>query len=219
MTRFFSRDEVREVDRRAIEEWGVPSVVLMENAGRGAADVLTAQQPEGLVLIGCGKGNNGGDGLVVARHLALRGIAVRVLLFASPDALSPDCRVNWQIVEKLALPRIVMPCPTDAWLSEQVLQAEWFVDGLFGTGLTGPVRSPLDAAISFLNACSIRKLALDLPSGLDADTGLPLGVTIRAERTVTFAAMKKGFANPASREWTGEIHIADIGVPLDAIPG
>ncbi|MFO0864102.1 MAG: NAD(P)H-hydrate epimerase [Gemmataceae bacterium] len=215
MTRFLSRDEVREIDRRAIEEWGVPSIVLMENAGRGAAEVLTALQPKGLVLIGCGKGNNGGDGLVVARHLALRGIASRVLLFASPDTLSPDCRVNWQILERLDHPRIVVPQPDHAWFAEQLAAAESFVDGLFGTGLTGPLRPPLDCIVEAVNVAKLRVMALDLPSGLDADTGLPLGPTIRAERTVTFAAMKKGFANPASREWTGEIHVVDIGVPID----
>ncbi|MBX9681064.1 MAG: NAD(P)H-hydrate epimerase [Gemmataceae bacterium] len=214
MMRFLSRDEVREVDRRAIEDWGVPSVVLMENAGRGAADVLMAQQPKGLVLIGCGKGNNGGDGLVAARHLALRGIAVRVLLFATPDSLSSDCRVNWQIAEHLDLPRLVDPQCDAAWLSEQIREAEWFVDGLFGTGLAGPLRSPFDRIVEAVNASRKRVVALDLPSGLDADTGLPLGATIRAERTVTFAAMKKGFANPASQEWIGEIHVADIGVPI-----
>jgi NAD(P)H-hydrate epimerase len=216
MTRFLSRDEVREVDRRAIEQWGVPSVVLMENAGRGAADILCSQQPRGLVLIGCGKGNNGGDGLVVARHLALRGIATRVLLFASPDLLSADCRTNWQILERLDHPRHVVPQPDDAWLMQQLADAEWFVDGLFGTGLTGPLRSPFDHVVEAVNNSKVRVLALDLPSGSDADTGLPLGPTIRAERTVTFAAMKKGFANPESREWTGEIHVADIGVPLEA---
>jgi len=214
MTRLLSREEVREIDRRAIEDCGVPSLVLMENAGRGAADVLTALGAKGPILIGCGKGNNGGDGLVLARHFAVRGIACHILLFASPETLSPDCRSNWHIVEKLDLSREIVPDPDPALLKKQFGSHEWFVDALFGTGLTGPLRPPFDRVVEEANASRIRTLSLDLPSGLDANTGEPLGPTIRAERTVTFAAMKTGFANPSSREWTGIVTIADIGVPI-----
>jgi NAD(P)H-hydrate epimerase len=215
MTMYLSRQEVREVDRRAIEELGVPGVVLMENAGRGAAEVLARLGCRGPVVICCGKGNNGGDGFVIARHLDNRSIPVRVLIFTQPQDLTGDAAVNYQIIAKAGLPIEVYA--GESW-DERTLQAElakpeWIVDALFGTGLTGPVRKPLDRVIAAINASQKHVLAVDIPSGLDCDTGQPLGPTIRAEHTVTFVAEKRGFANPSSKEWIGQVHVVDIGAP------
>lgn len=221
ITPLLTRAEVRELDRRAIEELGVSSLVLMENAGRGAADVLCSLGLSGPVAICCGKGNNAGDGFVVARHLDLRGHAVRVLAWSTPEQLSPDAAANARILESVGVPI--------AWLTERdgahdratVAQsrlrealrgAAWIVDALLGTGAAGSPRPPFDRVIRQLNASGVPILALDLPSGLDCDTGRPGEPTIRAAHTVTFAAAKPGLVTDAAREYVGQLHVADIGV-------
>jgi NAD(P)H-hydrate epimerase len=205
-----TRDQVRAIDRRAIDEFGVPGVVLMENAGRGAAEVLLSLGARGPVLVCCGKGNNGGDGLVIARHLDNRGLPVRVLLFANPEELTGDAATNCDIIRRSGVPLEVRAGPP-------LEAAEWIVDALFGTGLAGAVRPPFDAVIATINASGAKVLAVDIPSGLDCDSGEPLGPTVRADHTVTFVAAKKGFENPASQQWVGAIHVVDIGAPRAAL--
>src|SRR5438445_5622719 len=143
---FLSRDEVRAVDRHAIEEHGVPGVVLMENAGRGAAELLISLGVHGRVVVCCGKGNNGGDGFVIARHLHLRSIPVRVLLFAKPEAVTGEAAVNYRILSKTAIPLRVFGDErfNEEELRTELASAEWFVDALFGTGFSVPMRAPLD---------------------------------------------------------------------------
>jgi NAD(P)H-hydrate epimerase len=219
MTMFLSRDEVRAVDRRAIEDYGVPGVVLMENAGRGAAEVLLRLGVRGPVTICAGKGNNGGDGFVIARHLDLHQVPTRVLVFARPEELAGDAAINCRIVQKSGLPLAFFgPDVQEPTLQRELATAEWLVDALFGTGLTGAVRPPFDRVIAALNASAGHVLAVDIPSGLDCDTGLPLGPTVRADHTVTFVAPKKGFAEPAAREWLGQVHVVGIGAPRAALP-
>src|SRR5262249_20962223 len=139
---------------------------------------------------------------------------VRVLLFARPEALSADAAVHWRITERLALPAQLWPGPglDEARLTAEVGRAAWVVDAPFGTGLQGPVRPPLDRGIRCIHAGPARVLALDIPSGLDADTGAPLGATVRAHYTVTFVAPKVGYAKPQAAAWLGQVHVADIGV-------
>src|SRR5690242_4749518 len=215
-----SRDEVRALDRRAIDEWGLPGVVLMENAGRGTAELLLALGARGPVLVCCGKGNNGGDGFVIARHLDNRGVPVRVLLFARPDDLHGDAAINYRVLARSGVPLAVHAgaVPEDD-VRQDLAGAEWVVDALFGTGLTSAVRPPLDRVIALINESRARVLAVDLPSGLDCDTGAPLGPTVRAEHTATMAAWKKGFASPAARPWVGQVHLIDIGVPRRLLEG
>jgi NAD(P)H-hydrate epimerase len=215
MNQFLTREQVRALDRRAIDEFGVPGVVLMENAGRGAAELLIRLGIHGRVVVCCGKGNNGGDGFVIARHLANHQVPVRILLFCPPEELSGDAAINYRIAAGLKLPLEVFagPAPDFQVVERELAAAEWVVDALFGTGLSGPVRAPLDRVIEAINASPARVLAVDIPSGLDCDTGRPFGATVRADYTVTFAAQKTGFANPESRAWTGLVHLADIGVP------
>jgi NAD(P)H-hydrate epimerase len=210
---FLSREQARALDRRAIEEFGVPGVVLMENAGRGAAELLRALGIRGMVAICCGGGNNGGDGFVIARHLHNKQVPVRVLLFGRPEELTGDAAINYHVIARLGLPIAVSAgnqVEGDA-LQRELKRAEWVVDALFGTGLTGPVRAPFDAVIAAINAAGAKVLAVDIPSGLDCDTGQPLGPTVRATHTVTFLAQKKGFASPTAQEWLGQVHVADIG--------
>ncbi len=209
-----TREQVRAYDKYAIEQIGVPSVVLMENAGRGAAEVLRSLGIAGKVVICCGKGNNGGDGLVIARHLTNWGFDVVSLLFADPDQLSPDARIHWQIVQNMSLTwKVISEANLDE-MAQMFAQADWIVDALFGTGLTGPLRPPFDRVVEQINSAGKRVLAVDIPSGLDCDKGEPLGPTVRAAHTVTFVAQKQGFANPTAAAFTGEVHVADIGIVL-----
>jgi NAD(P)H-hydrate epimerase len=214
-----SREQVRAIDRRALDDFGVPGVVLMENAGRGAAEVLLSLGVSGTVVVCCGKGNNGGDGLVIARHLDLRGVRLRVVLFARPEELTGDAAVNCGIVQRSGIPIDVRAGQSVdvAALRHELAPAEWVVDALFGTGLAGAVRPPFDQVIAAINASGAKVLAVDIPSGLDCDTGVPLGPTVRALHTVTFVAMKKGFVEPPARDWVGKVHVVGIGAPRAAL--
>jgi len=206
-----TRSQSREIDRRAIEDYGIPGLVLMENAGRGCVDVLERLGIDGPVVILCGKGNNAGDGFVIARHLEIRGHACRVLLLSPPAELRGDAAANYAILEKTNV-RIVN--------SSDQLDAtgnDWIVDALLGTGAQGDPRPPFDAAIDWINAQPAKKLAVDVPSGLDCDTGQPAAHTVRADHTCTFAAMKIGFEQPAAKPFTGAVHVCDIGVPRKLI--
>jgi NAD(P)H-hydrate epimerase len=241
-TFWLSRDEVRELDRRAINDFGVPGIVLMENAGRGCAELLMELNPERkMVVILCGPGNNGGDGFVIARHLDNNGWKVRLLAIVLPAqtvqtagsqritrgllfaGLPPDAYANYEIISRCGL--MLLPLsqrPLAARenvflqndLSDELIKPDcWIVDALFGTGLSRALGSPFDELVSIVNASSNPVLAVDIPSGLDCDSGEPLGPTIRATHTATFVAHKRGFLNPESRKWTGEIHVVDIGAP------
>ena len=209
-----NRRQVRDVDRRAVEEYGMHSLVLMENAGRGLADKLRELGLGGPVVICCGKGNNGGDGFVIARHLDLRGVAVKVLLWAEPAELTGDAAANFAILEKCGVAIEVFGKSHDpAWLDAALAGAGVVVDCLLGTGATGDPRPPLDAVIERLNACPATKVAVDLPSGLDCDTGQASRTTIRASHTCTFVAHKPGFLIPDAQAYTGIVHVLDIGAP------
>jgi NAD(P)H-hydrate epimerase len=210
-----TREQMRELDRRAIEEFGVPGVVLMENAGRGMAELLRALGINGLVIICCGKGNNGGDGFVIARHLDNAGVWVRVLLFGDPAQLSGDAAINYRIIAASGIPLEVFDGPglDEESLKRQLADADWIVDALFGSGLRGTIQPPFDRIIAAINATTSRIFAVDIPSGLDSDTGQPLGISIRAHYTASVAAMKKGFLVPSAAAWTGQVHMIDMGAP------
>jgi NAD(P)H-hydrate epimerase len=209
-----SRDQVRSIDRRAIDEFGMSGLVLMENAGRGCVELLAGLGCRGPVAIVCGKGNNAGDGFVMARHLDLRGIIVRVILLGAPGELRGDAAANYAIAAKSALPLVYLSGRYDAARLESSLAGcEWIVDALLGTGATGPPRPPWDQAIRNMNQQAARKLAVDLPSGLDCDTGVPAEPTFRADHTCTFVARKIGFDNPAAADFLGKVHVVDIGAP------
>ena len=208
-----TRQQVRDFDRHAIEKWGLPGIVLMENAGRNAAGLILEalahdrSGPDAEVAILCGGGNNGGDGYVIARHLHNQGIAVRLCAAKDPEELTGDARVNATVCAHLGID-IRTEFDRARWARSRVL-----VDALLGTGFTGPVREPLARLIHEVNACSgPYVVAVDLPSGLDCDTGEPAAATIRADMTVTFVDRKVGFDNPRSTAYTGEVKVVDIGV-------
>jgi NAD(P)H-hydrate epimerase len=214
----FTREQSRRVDQIAVEQFGFSGLVLMENAGRGVADVLCQLGIGGPVVICCGRGNNAGDGFVIARHLDLRGQTVRVLLWCKPEELTGDAATNYRILTKTDVPIEVFGAEHDeASLSRLLTGAAWIVDGLLGTGTRGEPRPPLDRVIDQLNAAAAPKLAIDLPSGLDCDTGEPSRHTICAAETCTFVAAKTGFFAPAAAEYVGRVHVLDIGTPRKII--
>jgi NAD(P)H-hydrate epimerase len=197
--------------------YGLSGLVLMENAGRGCADVLCSLGCRGPVAIVCGKGNNAGDGFVVARHLAIRGVAVTTILLSAPSEVRGDAAANFNILTKSECVVVDLSNTSKLTLQDHLAGAEWIVDALLGTGASGNPRPPYDAAIRAMNAAAARKLAIDLPSGLDCDTGEPGEPTFRADHTCTFVAPKIGFANPAAQKFLGQVHVLDIGVPQRVI--
>lgn len=219
--RSLSRAEVREVDRLAIEEYGVPGVVLMENAGAGTARLLEAAGIDGPVAIVCGKGNNGGDGFVIARHLDAAGHDVRLLFACALEAVRGDAAVNLAIAERSGL-SIECLAESDQAVWERVLSGtRWIVDALLGTGAVGAPSGVVAVAIDAINAVrsrgGVRVLAVDLPSGLDCDTGEAPGTCVRADVTATFVAAKRGFDAHGASAFTGAVHIIGIGAPRASI--
>lgn len=213
---YLTRDESQKLDREAIETFAIPSIVLMENAGRSAVDVFLNYYTSGKVVICCGKGNNAGDGFVVARHLNNQNIPVSVLLFASPHTLTIDASINYRIAVNSGITVDFCSIEEESFtkkIANQLAHMAWIIDAIFGTGLIGEVKAPYDKIIQTINMSNVNVLSLDIPSGLDCDTGKPLGTAIKAHHTVTFAAMKKGFKNPEAQLFLGNVHIVDIGIP------
>lgn len=219
MTLLLPPAAIRELDRRAIEEFCVPGIVLMENAGRGCAEFIASLNPTGRIIVCCGKGNNGGDGFVIARHLDRLGLQVDVLLFADPADLRGDALTNYEIVRRSQIPLTIcadQSQPQPHWLPEltaKLRAAAVVVDALLGTGTTGEPRFPLDLVINAINAANKMTIAIDLPSGLDAANGISAAATVRATQTLTFVAQKTGFTSAAARACLGEVHVLDIGAP------
>jgi len=214
-----SRDESRKVDVVAVEQYGIPGIGLMENAGRSVVDSLEkfglTPKPNAVcdVLICCGKGNNAGDGFVIARHLTIRGFLPVVWLFASPRELTGDAAANYRILIRCGVPVCVFDGTWEGF--DRVLQnADWVVDALLGTGAEGAPREPFAEVIRRINGAAKKNvLAVDLPSGLDADTGVPHQPTIQATHTCTFFAKKQGFLKPEAVPILGQLHVLDIGLP------
>jgi hydroxyethylthiazole kinase-like uncharacterized protein yjeF len=218
MTPVLSRDQMRALDVCAIDRCRVPSLVLMENAGRGATDVLVREllkgEPAGgRVVIVCGTGNNGGDGLVVARHLLVRGAEPVVLLAGDEQRLSPDASANLDAWRGLGGEVRGLAAGASSTLTEAIAGAHVVVDALFGTGLDRVIEGWLAEVVRAMNGSRAPRFAIDLPSGLDADTGMALGVAVVAHVTVTFAHHKLGLLTPNGAELAGRVHVVDIGVP------
>jgi NAD(P)H-hydrate epimerase len=205
-----SREQMRAFDEHAIAK-GVPSLVLMENAGRGAAEAIRGDR----VVVLCGAGNNGGDGFVVARHLLRRGAAVEAWLCGDAKKMTPGCKANHDAFKGVGGTVHALGKAFDA-LVRSVAHADTIVDGLFGIGLDRPIAGPLAEVISIIaegRAAGAEVVALDVPSGLDTDTGVPLGPCVKADRTVTFAHLKLGHATGSGAAQSGVVHVVDIGVP------
>jgi NAD(P)H-hydrate epimerase len=219
-TRILTAEQMRAADRHAIETLGIPSLVLMENAGREVVRAMEAAFPRLLhasVLVLCGRGNNGGDGLVIARHLAARGVAVRAALVAEPSQLSGDCEAQWRILRHLALPCFTVGPKGWAELRDELDEVDLVVDALLGTGFRGPLEGLLAEIVEDLNAANVPVVAVDVPSGLSGDAAAVTGPAVEATLTVTFAAPKVCHVFAPAAELCGELVVADIGIPESSL--
>lgn len=232
MIRPLNRLEARQVDRIAIDQYGISGLVLMENAGRDSARWILSHFPTGNVCILCGKGNNGGDGYVIARHIDAAKIEndrsgagenpaaenpaaetwnVRIVSVVDPAELVGDAAVNQKIAERSAIDITV--ARNRQSLSDAMSAADVIVDCLLGTGASGDPRGLFADAIRIANASTAKRVAIDLPSGLDCDTGLAGDPTFLADATLTFVAAKIGFDTPTARQVIGRLVTIPIGVP------
>lgn len=200
--------EMREIDRITIEDYGIPGMVLMERAGLAVALKVKELYPDKKVVVLCGGGNNGGDGLVAARNLHNWGFKVNVLVFAKKNALSPDCNTQYQIAKKIGIP---MEFRKD--LNGRDIHGAVVVDSIFGTGISRPVKGSLAGVFAFINDSEVPVVAVDIPSGISSDTGEILGEAIRADCTVTFGLAKRGHFLYPGAEYAGRLFVEDIGFP------
>ena len=218
MINVLTAEAMREADRETIQDLGIPGFTLMETAGRVAAHRLLDQIAPGhdRVLCFAGRGNNGGDALVVARVLHAAGIDTDVFLVGSDDQETEDSRTNRRILEHIAnetsTPGLSISRFQDA--SEILsIDATWIVDGLLGTGIRGDLREPFAAAANAIRVHPARVLSLDVPTGLDADTGKAAANTVYADMTVCMGALKPGVLLNDGRKMAGELAVAEIGIP------
>jgi NAD(P)H-hydrate epimerase len=225
-----SREQCREIDRYAIDELGIPGIVLMENAGRGCSEVLlqtlavqshsnpSSKERIGVVIC-CGPGNNGGDGFVIARHLHLAGLTVKVLLFAPIDRYRGDAQTNLQIIERMQLPIVSCDFASNWEVLIENMQAvedeptQWVIDALLGTGAAGNLSPQVKSAVEAMNRVSARRLAVDIPTGLDCDTGRVADIAVESDITCTFVDHKLGFNHPSALQYLGKVATIGIGAP------
>jgi NAD(P)H-hydrate epimerase len=208
--------QIKNIDRRAIRAFGIPGMVLMENA---AAAVMTAMEKffDGLqgVRVGiiCGKGNNGGDGLALARRLRISGVPVRIALLSSFGELKGEAKANLSILRKMDL-EIVQNASSRS-LADIVGWSDVLVDALLGVGLSSPLKGAYAQAVAMINSSGRPVVAIDMPTGIDADTGGVMGTAIKADLTVTMAFLKRGHVLYPGAEYAGTVRVADLGIPAE----
>jgi len=210
-------EQMQELDRKAIEQYRIPGIVLMENAGRGAAETILngfRDIRRQKIAIIAGKGNNGGDGFVIGRHLLNQGIPVKVFLLADPKTLRGDAETNFQIFLRMKGEVVSISSSMEYQRIKKDLEKfDLLIDGIFGTGLDAEVRGYYREVINHLNTLQKPIVAIDIPSGLDATTGKPLGTAIRASLTITFGVPKVGHLISPGADYVGELKVLDISLP------
>ncbi len=215
-------EQMQDLDKQTIDTFGIPGLVLMENAGRGAVDFIIEQFPDlknRKVAVLAGRGNNGGDGFVIARYLMDKGICVNCFLLSTTDKVTGDARVNLDLAQKMCEKTrkgAIIEIPDAAAFKKQraaLAHHDLFIDAILGTGLNSDVRGFFKDAIELLNASSKPVFAVDIPSGLNADTGQPLGIAVNSDATATFAFAKKGHILFPGNQHTGALKVIDIGIP------
>lgn len=206
-----TRDQVRSVDQRAIDQYGMSGLVLMENAGRGAAEIIAGAAGSGEILILCGRGNNAGDGYVIARHLELMGRNPRILSLVPLESLQGDALANARIARAANIEcEFIQDIET---LQRRLGSPATLVECLLGTGARGAPRELMGDAVRLANALNTTRIAIDVPAGLDCDTGEASDPTLRADHTISFVASKVGFLTPSAANFVGHVHTVGIGVP------
>lgn len=214
----FTREQIRALDAAAVEELGISSLVLMENAARGLFEALFDIWGRGdssprQILIVCGPGNNGGDGLALQRQLLARGCEATALLLSAGKRLSDDTQANCDILTRGGTPPV--HCEPDQLLSmlSDMQSQDVIVDCLLGTGVRGAPASPFAGIIEAINDADAGVISADVPSGLDCQSGTAVGACIRADQTVSFVGLKTGFLTSAAQQWLGDVRVAPIGLP------
>lgn len=215
--RLVTAEEMRQADRMAIEEYGVPGMVLMENAGQAVvqeAEKMLGGLDGKKAAIFCGGGNNGGDGLVVARHLYNRGCDVRLYFLDDPEVFRGDALANYQILNNMGVTSFQLTEGSRLNVARMALwSSDLAIDAIYGTGLRDEVRDVTLSVIQMMNESKTPVIACDIPSGLSSVTGLPLGGAVKADVTVTFGFCKIGLVLPAARPYVGRLVVADISLP------
>ncbi|HEX8878235.1 MAG TPA: NAD(P)H-hydrate epimerase [Phycisphaerales bacterium] len=224
------RDAARQIDRRVEQEFGIPTLVLMENAAVHVAETALEELVgvhDPLVLVACGPGNNGGDGLAVARHLSNAGVDVRLVVLGDAEDVRGDAGVQLNACRRMKLPILYTgdkgAVAIDGALTDPngtARKPHVVIDALFGTGLTRPVEGTAAELIASINEMGRRGahvISVDVPSGLDADTGAALGAVVRARTTVTFVGLKPGLLAFDAQGWVGDVIVADIGAPRSLV--
>lgn len=211
---FITAEQMRALEEKAVRE-GITISALMENAGKSVADEAVKStgrlKP---ISIFCGYGNNGGDGMCAARHLIEKGYKVKVFLAGKPKPFSPQAQACYDKLEELGhKPQAINTQDETEKAFDNIRESQLIIDSLFGIGLRGPLDDFYQKLIARINSSGVPVIAVDIPSGLDADSGRPLGITIKAHKTVTFGYPKAGFNNPEAKPHLGELVIADIGLP------
>ena len=213
-----TRQQARDIDAYAINQLGIPGIVLMENAGRNLARRIASLliNDHGSVAIVAGSGNNGGDGFVAARHLVNMGVEATTFIVLPVGKIKGDALTNLDIIRKLG--HDICDLSEDpSSLAAQLGGFGLVVDAIGGTGITGSLRGGMEESVKQINYSGRKVIAVDIPTGLDCDTGEADGAVIRAEMTVTFIARKKGFDAPGASEYTGEVVVSDIGIDPAAV--
>lgn len=220
-----SAHEIQALDKLAIETLGIPSLVLMENAGRAVSCEVLRQlkRPNRLnrpkkpfVTIFCGLGNNAGDGFVIARHLHEAGLEVHTYIIGKAGHLKSDAAVNYRILRKLG-GKVRVVAAVDNVICRDMARSDIVVDAILGVGLNRKIREPFQGIIEAINHSKKYVIAVDVPSGLDATTGRIYGICVRAATTVTFTFAKKGFVKNKGPRFVGRVVVADIGIPKGLI--
>ncbi|SFR09982.1 NAD(P)H-hydrate dehydratase [Desulfoscipio geothermicus] len=221
--RLVTAGEMGAMDRKAIEDYGIPGMILMENAGLRVVEVISGLLNDlngKKVVVVAGKGNNGGDGFVVARHLHNRGSEVQVFLAAEQEQIKGDAQINLNIWQRMGQKVYSLTKNNNLNLLRLALMnADLVVDALYGTGFKGAIREHMVPVIEAVNGCGKAVVAVDIPSGLEADTGRVYGPCIYAAHTITFALPKLGLVLPDAREFVGQLHIVDISIPSAVTAG
>ncbi|RKD33467.1 NAD(P)H-hydrate epimerase [Thermohalobacter berrensis] len=204
-------NQMRSIDKYCIENIGIPGIVLMENAALKVVENIDKYDSFTIVA---GTGNNGGDGLAIARHLIVKNKKANIYLIGTPEKMSKDCKINYNILLNMNVKINTINQGEDLKsLKESVSTKQVTVDSIFGTGLSGEVRGIYSDVISIINKYSSYTVSVDIPSGLECDTGKVLGISVKADKTVTFQLNKKGFLNPESKKYTGKVKVESIGIP------
>lgn len=211
--RCFTAKQAKDLDNKIKEKFGISTLLLMENAGRAVAEESIKNNPK-KVLVVCGTGNNGGDGLVSARHLLARGVCVEIYLLGRIQEIKNEAKTNLEILLRLKQKVIELNPHNLSRFKSKVFKADLIIDALLGVGLKGEVRKPYQQAIELINNSKAYILSVDIPSGLDANKGQALGCCVRADKTVTFVARKRGMVLGDGPKYCGKVVVVDLGVPL-----